>query len=146
MRLLVLQHIACEHPGRLCDFLAADGVDWVAVELDEGESIPPLEDFDAMWVMGGPVWVGVAGLTGVDRPLDTLCVEKPRTRPVSRQQQPGDGSGSPFFLSHIFQHCFIKLCLSKKLFQLLILSLKLFQTLSIISFHATVLIKPAMPG
>ena len=58
MRLLVLQHVACEHPGRLRDFLTADGVDWVAVELDEGEPIPPLEDFDAMWVMGGPmdVW------------------------------------------------------------------------------------------
>ena len=28
------------------------------MELDEGESIPPLEDYDAMWVMGGPmdVW------------------------------------------------------------------------------------------
>ena len=58
MRLLVLQHIDCEHPGRLRDFLRADGIEWTAVELDEGESIPPLEDYDAMWVMGGPmdVW------------------------------------------------------------------------------------------
>ena len=58
MRLLVLQHIDCEHPGRLRDFLRADGVEWTAVELDEGEPIPPLEDYDAMWVMGGPmdVW------------------------------------------------------------------------------------------
>ena len=58
MRLLVLQHIDCEHPGRLRDFLHDDGVEWTAVELDEGEPIPPLEDYDAMWVMGGPmdVW------------------------------------------------------------------------------------------
>ena len=58
MRLLVLQHIDCEHPGRLRDFLRADGIKWTAVELDEGEPIPPLEDYDAMWVMGGPmdVW------------------------------------------------------------------------------------------
>ena len=58
MRLLVFQHIDCEHPGRLRDFLRADGVDWTAVELDEGEPIPRLEDFDALWVMGGPmdVW------------------------------------------------------------------------------------------
>ena len=58
MRLLVLQHIDCEHPGRLRDFLRSDGVEWTAVELDEGEPIPPLEDYDAMWVMGGPmdVW------------------------------------------------------------------------------------------
>ena len=58
MRLLVLQHIDCEHPAQLRHFLASDGVDWTAVELDEGEPIPPLEGFDAMWVMGGPmdVW------------------------------------------------------------------------------------------
>ena len=58
MRLLVFQHIDCEHPGSLRRFLAADGVDWTAVELDAGEPIPELENFDALWVMGGPmdVW------------------------------------------------------------------------------------------
>jgi GMP synthase-like glutamine amidotransferase len=58
MRLLVFQHIDCEHPGKLRDFLAQDGIEWRAVELDEGEEIPPLEDFDLLWVMGGPmdVW------------------------------------------------------------------------------------------
>jgi GMP synthase-like glutamine amidotransferase len=58
MRLLLFQHIDCEHPGSLRKFLAADGVDWTAVELDAGEPIPPLENFDALWVMGGPmdVW------------------------------------------------------------------------------------------
>ena len=58
MRLLVFQHIDCEHPGSLRKFLAADGVDWTAVELDAGEAIPPLENYDALWVMGGPmdVW------------------------------------------------------------------------------------------
>jgi len=58
MNLLVLQHIDCEHPGQLREYLRRDGVNWHAVELDEGEQIPNLEDFDAMWVMGGPmdVW------------------------------------------------------------------------------------------
>lgn len=58
MRLLVFQHIDCEHPGKLRDFLAEDGIEWRAVELDEGEEIPSLEDFDLLWVMGGPmdVW------------------------------------------------------------------------------------------
>lgn len=57
-RLMVLQHIESEHPGTLRDFLAADGIPWTAVELDEGEVIPPLDHFDAMLVMGGPmdVW------------------------------------------------------------------------------------------
>ena len=58
MRLLVFQHIDCEHPGRLRNFLRAGGVEWTAVELDGGEPIPRLEDYDALWVMGGPmdVW------------------------------------------------------------------------------------------
>jgi GMP synthase-like glutamine amidotransferase len=58
MRLLVFQHVDCEHPGVLRRFLAEDGVAWEAVELDQGEPIPQLERYDALWVMGGPmdVW------------------------------------------------------------------------------------------
>ncbi|MGF1609537.1 MAG: type 1 glutamine amidotransferase [Kiloniellales bacterium] len=58
MRFLVFQHIAIEHPGVLRDFMAADGVTWDTVELDEGETIPQLDGYDALIVMGGPmdVW------------------------------------------------------------------------------------------
>ena len=58
MRLLVFQHIECEHPGMLRTFLREDNVAWDAVKLDEGDPIPPLEVYDALWVMGGPmdVW------------------------------------------------------------------------------------------
>lgn len=58
MRFLVFQHIACEHPGIFRKFFAADEIAWDAVELDEGQPIPPLENYDALWVMGGPmdVW------------------------------------------------------------------------------------------
>lgn len=58
MRILVLQHLPAEHPGSFRDFWAGKGVDWVAVELDQGETIPDLEGFDLMVVMGGPmdVW------------------------------------------------------------------------------------------
>jgi len=33
-------------------------ISWDAIELDEGQDIPPLEGYDALWVMGGPmdVW------------------------------------------------------------------------------------------
>lgn len=57
-KILVFQHIDCEHPGVFRDFLAEEGVAWDAVELDEGETIPSLEGYDALWVMGGPmdVW------------------------------------------------------------------------------------------
>ncbi|MBL8709479.1 MAG: type 1 glutamine amidotransferase [Rhodospirillaceae bacterium] len=58
MRILVFQHIACEHPGIFRDFLRADGIPYDAVELDAGERIPSLDGYDALWVMGGPmdVW------------------------------------------------------------------------------------------
>lgn len=58
MHLLVFQHIECEHPGSLRQFLNADGVQWDAVNLDQGDVIPDLAAYDALWVMGGPmdVW------------------------------------------------------------------------------------------
>lgn len=58
MRILVFQHIAIEHPAIFRDFMAADGVAWDAVELDQGEPIPPFDGYDALMVMGGPmdVW------------------------------------------------------------------------------------------
>lgn len=61
MKLLVFQHIAIEHPGIFRGFLQADGVAWDTVELDEGEAIPPLDGYDALWVMGGPMDVWETG-------------------------------------------------------------------------------------
>jgi GMP synthase-like glutamine amidotransferase len=58
MNILILQHIAVEHPGVFLDFFREDGLRWKTIELDEGETIPDLEPFDLMVVMGGPqdVW------------------------------------------------------------------------------------------
>ncbi len=58
MKFAVFQHIACEHPGAFRQYFAEDGVEWDAFELDEGEAIPDLSGYDALWVMGGPmdVW------------------------------------------------------------------------------------------
>lgn len=58
MKILVLQHLAVEHPGVFRDFLTEDGLTWTTVEIDEGEAIPDVEAFDVMMVMGGPqdVW------------------------------------------------------------------------------------------
>ncbi len=57
-RLLVFQHLNVEHPGVFRDFMQEDGIEWQAVELDQGEPIPDLSDYDGLWVMGGPmdVW------------------------------------------------------------------------------------------
>ena len=58
MKLLVFQHLACEHPGVFRHFLEKNRINWHTVKLDEGDHIPKLESFDALWVMGGPmdVW------------------------------------------------------------------------------------------
>lgn len=55
MKFLVLQHIDIEHPGILRDFMRADGITWDAIELDEGETIPSLDGYDALIAMGGPM-------------------------------------------------------------------------------------------
>ncbi len=52
---LVFQHVAVEHPGILRDYLRADGIAWDTVEFDEDASIPPLDDYAALIVMGGPM-------------------------------------------------------------------------------------------
>jgi len=58
MRILVFQHLAVEHPGVFLDFWLDAGHEVLAVELDEGDEIPALEEFDLLVAMGGPmdVW------------------------------------------------------------------------------------------
>jgi len=58
MRIVVFQHVDIEHPGVFREFWAACGHTWRHVELDAGEPIPELENFNLMVVMGGPmdVW------------------------------------------------------------------------------------------
>lgn len=57
-KLLVFQHIECEHPGLFRSYLKEDNVEVFTVNFDQGDAIPELIDFDALWVMGGPmdVW------------------------------------------------------------------------------------------
>lgn len=59
MRLLVLQHADCEHPGKFREFLAEDGHSYDTIALDEGAPLPQsCEGYDGLWVLGGPmdVW------------------------------------------------------------------------------------------
>jgi GMP synthase-like glutamine amidotransferase len=57
MRVLVLQHIACEPPGVFEDVLDERGAELHRVELDEGELLPDWRGFDAIVAMGGPMSV-----------------------------------------------------------------------------------------
>ncbi|VFU10603.1 type 1 glutamine amidotransferase [Methylocella tundrae] len=58
MRILVFQHLSVEHPGIFRALWTEAGHDWETVELDAGETIPALDGFDLLAVMGGPmdVW------------------------------------------------------------------------------------------
>lgn len=58
MSLIVLQHATVEHPGIFSNFFSEDGFRLHTIELDKGESIPDLDPYDVMVVMGGPqdVW------------------------------------------------------------------------------------------
>jgi len=57
MRVLVLQHIACEPPGVYEDVLLERGASIHRVELDEGDRLPGVGTFDAIVAMGGPMSV-----------------------------------------------------------------------------------------
>lgn len=80
-RVLVFQHVPVETPGVFLDFLAEDGHEAVPVELDAGETIPPLQDFDALWVMGGPMDVWEAN----EHPWLTPEIAAIRTAVVERR-------------------------------------------------------------
>ncbi|MEQ8660918.1 MAG: type 1 glutamine amidotransferase [Gammaproteobacteria bacterium] len=54
-RFLVFQHLDVEHPGIFRDFMRAEAIAWDTVELDTGGAIPPLDDYAALVVMGGPM-------------------------------------------------------------------------------------------
>ena len=59
MKLLVFQHIDCEHPGILREFLTRRRLLNTALSsLTLAMRFTALEDYDALWVMGGPmdVW------------------------------------------------------------------------------------------
>jgi GMP synthase-like glutamine amidotransferase len=55
LRVLVLQHIACEPPGVFEDVLGERGASLHRVELDEGDALPDWRGFDAIVAMGGPM-------------------------------------------------------------------------------------------
>ena len=57
MRVLVLQHIACEPPGVYEDVLRDRGARLERVEVDAGDTLPSWHAYDAIVAMGGPMSV-----------------------------------------------------------------------------------------
>ena len=86
MDVLVLQHIACEPPGAFEDVLVAAGAEIHRVELDEGDALPPWQDFVAIVAMGGPMSVND------DAELPWLTAEKQAIAAAVRAGVPYWGS------------------------------------------------------
>ena len=82
MRVLVLQHIACEHPGVFSEVMRERGTEAVPVEVDAGEPLPAWRDFDAILVMGGPMGAG----DDADHPW--LAVERELVRDAVQAGRP----------------------------------------------------------
>src|SRR4030043_2456754 len=57
MAVLILKNIAAEGPGTIEDFLEKEDIPFSIVELGSGEITPPLEQYNTLIVMGGPVSV-----------------------------------------------------------------------------------------
>ncbi len=81
MKFLIFQHAQVEHPAIFREFFAADGIEWRAIELDEGEPISNLDGFDALMAFGGPmdVWQ--------EREHPWLVAEKAAIRSWVRERQ-----------------------------------------------------------
>jgi GMP synthase-like glutamine amidotransferase len=53
MKVLIVQHVECEGPGYLEDFLHEKRIEYEIARMYEGEQLP--DDFDALIVLGGPM-------------------------------------------------------------------------------------------
>lgn len=54
MHFLVLQHQEIEHAGSFRALKRAAGITWDTCHVDQGDALPDLAPYDALWVMGGP--------------------------------------------------------------------------------------------
>lgn len=57
LSVLIIKNIISEGPGTIGDFLRKEDIPFSIVELGSGEVPPPLEDFDILVIMGGPMGV-----------------------------------------------------------------------------------------
>ena len=55
MKVLIVQHVECEGPGYLEDFLYERQIDFRIIRMHEGDNLPNVNDFDALIVLGGPM-------------------------------------------------------------------------------------------
>ncbi len=57
MAVLIIKNITSEGPGTIEDFLTKEEIPFSIIELGSGQTPPPLEGFNSLVVMGGPMGV-----------------------------------------------------------------------------------------
>lgn len=57
MSVLIIKNIATEGPGTIEEFLTRKDISFTIVDLSSGEIPPPLDEFDTLVIMGGPMSV-----------------------------------------------------------------------------------------
>jgi GMP synthase (glutamine-hydrolysing) len=57
MAVLILKNISSEGPGTIEHFLRKDAIPFQIVEMGSGETAPPLEKFNTLVILGGPMGV-----------------------------------------------------------------------------------------
>ncbi len=82
MRLLVIQHIACEPPGAYEQEMKARAIAFDRVQIDAGDPLPDWREYQAIVAMGGPMSVND------DRALPWLAQEKAQIAQAVRSGLP----------------------------------------------------------
>lgn len=62
MSVLICKNIESEGPGTIEDFLIAEQIPYVILELSKGEDIPSTKNFDTLIILGGPMSVNEADI------------------------------------------------------------------------------------
>jgi GMP synthase-like glutamine amidotransferase len=57
MAVLIIKNIPTEGPGTIKDFLKKEQIPFKIIELGSGETPPPLQNYDTLIVLGGPLGV-----------------------------------------------------------------------------------------
>ncbi|MFO0753294.1 MAG: type 1 glutamine amidotransferase [Thermodesulfovibrionales bacterium] len=72
MAVLICKNISNEGAGTIEDFLSTEGIPFTVTDLSQGESLPDMQGFDTLLMMGGPMSVNEDDLFPYIRVEETL--------------------------------------------------------------------------
>jgi GMP synthase-like glutamine amidotransferase len=82
LSVLIIKNVITEGPGTIGDFLKKEDILFSIVELGSGELIPPLESFDTIVVLGGPM-----GIYDMDKHPHLMIVSRVVREAINRDMR-----------------------------------------------------------